>query len=160
MAITTTNKGSGNGLQVGKVSDLTLVANLKPGGAEHIRKLFAQDVEPVSVGAGIIDTIHTARVVIFDNDNRMMMITEFDGTWEQYMEDFATKMGPLLDAVFAYAEGYPGAADFEGFKRFHFDNQITPVAFYVANADATVKDVGKAMRLKNAFDQVLDVVQS
>ena len=52
--------------------------------------------------------LHDLRVVFIDNDTRMLFATVFDGTWDSYIDDFASKMPDQLDALFAEAEDYPG----------------------------------------------------
>ena len=48
---------------------------------------------------------------MFDDDTRLLFATSFDGTWDAYMEDFASKPLSLFDAVFRHVEGYDGAPD-------------------------------------------------
>jgi hypothetical protein len=43
-----------------------------------------------------IAIIHEARFVLFDGGTRLLFATSFDGSWDAYMEDFASKPLQLL----------------------------------------------------------------
>ena len=44
-----------------------------------------------------IAIIHEARFVPFDDDTRLLFATSFDGPWDAYMVDFASKPLQLFD---------------------------------------------------------------
>jgi hypothetical protein len=74
-----------------------------------------------------IATIHEARFVLFDDDTRLLFATSFDGSWDAYMDDFATS-GPtlqLFDAIFQHAEGYEGLPDLAAVKALILGAQAT-----------------------------------
>jgi hypothetical protein len=99
--------------------------------------------------------IHEARFVLFDGDTRLLFATSFDGTWDAYMEDFASKPLQLFDAIFRQVEGYDGLPDLAAVKRFISDAQET-AAGYALNYGGTVKEIRKALRVNAAFQRVLD----
>src|SRR5207247_3940524 len=104
-----------------------------------------------------VATIHEARFVLFDEDTRLLFATSFDGTWDAYMDDFFTS-GPtleLFDAVFTHVEGDEGLPDVAAVKAFVLSAQVTAAA-YARNYDGTVKEIRKAQRVNEAFQQVLD----
>jgi hypothetical protein len=77
-----------------------------------------------------IATIHEARFVLFDDNTRLLFATSFDGSWDAYMDDFATS-GPtlqLFDAIFQHAEGYGGLPDVAAVKAFILSAQATAAA--------------------------------
>ena len=65
-----------------------------------------------------IAVIHEARFVPFDDDTRLLFATSFDGPWESYMVDFASKPLKLFDAIFQHVEGYEGLPDLEAVRTF------------------------------------------
>ena len=72
----------------GKQGECTLLAPFKPGGAEKARAMARQR------RAGhrwVIGTLHNIRMAVIDNDTRMLFATIYDGTWDQYIDDFAAK---------------------------------------------------------------------
>ena len=73
------------------------------------------------------------------------------------MEDFFTS-GPtlaLFDAIFRHVEGYEGLPDVAAVKAFVLGAQVTAAA-YARNYGGTVKEIRKAERVNEAFQQVLD----
>jgi hypothetical protein len=99
--------------------------------------------------------LHDMRVVFFDNDTRMLFATVFDGTWDSYIDDFASKMPDQLDALFAEAEGYPGIHD-PSVKDYITKVQIKAEEFYSAYPNTTVTDIRKGQRVLKAWEELLD----
>jgi hypothetical protein len=102
-----------------------------------------------------IATIHEARFVLFDEGTRLLFATSFDGPWDAYMEDFASKPLQLFDSIFRHVEGYEGLPDLAAVKDFILSAQVTAGA-YARNYPGTVKEIRKARRVNQAFQQVLD----
>ena len=99
--------------------------------------------------------LHDLRVVFIDNDTRMLFATVFDGTWDSYIDDFASKMPDQLDALFAEVEDYPGIQDPTA-KDYIVKNQIKADEFYSAYPDTTVRQVRKGQRVLKAWEELLD----
>ena len=132
---------------------------MKPGHGEALREsLRALQASP-GYRPGDYDlpivTIHEARFVPFDNDTRLLFATSFNGSWDAYMLDFASKPLKLFDAVFRHVEGYEGLPDLEAVKTFIVSAQVT-AGGYSRNYGGTVKEIRKAERVNKAFQQVLD----
>ena len=102
-----------------------------------------------------IASIHEARFVLFDGDTRLLFATSFDGPWDAYMEDFASKPLQLFDSIFRHVEGYEGLPDLAAVKDFILSAQVT-AGGYARNYGGTVKEIRKAQRVNRAFQQVLD----
>jgi hypothetical protein len=92
---------------------------------------------------------------LFDDDTRLLFATSFDGPWDAYMVDFASKPLSLFDAVFRHVEGYEGLPDLTALQEFILSAQVTAAA-YARNYGGTVKEIQKAERVNAAFQQVLD----
>src|SRR5438309_12014500 len=104
-----------------------------------------------------VATIHEARFVLFDNDTRLAFVTSFDGPWDAYMQDFFTS-GPtlaLFDVIFRHVEGYDGLPDIDALRAFISGAEQTAGA-YQRNYPGTVKEIRKALRVNEAFQDVLD----
>ena len=94
----------------GKQGEFTLLAPFKPGGAEKAREI-ARIAERDEAAPGLqIGTLHDVRIALIDNDTRMLFATVYDGTWDQYIDDFAAGVSPIafLDELWLTLEGYPG----------------------------------------------------
>ncbi len=142
------------GRQSGNVSELTAMANLKPGGADRLRRIFNLTGGNFD-GAQKVSTLHNMRFVFFDDDTRILFATAYDGDWDTYINDFATKIPDLMDLLFANIEGWPGITSPE-VKDFIANHQIDAAGWFVANPRVTVVDVRRFQRLEAAVQAFLD----
>jgi hypothetical protein len=150
------------GLKAGQVQEFTLIMNLKPGGAERLRKKLASDSKFGNENNAVVDrvgTLHDMRFTIFDNDTRLLFASTFDGDWDAYINDFAALIPDLIDIVFEEVEGYPGIRSAD-IKDYIVKSQVTSTYFYSAYPDASVRDVWKAMKIKGGLDVLLDAASS
>jgi hypothetical protein len=149
------------GVRVGPTSEFSLFFRVRPGHGDALREALRALQSHPGYRPGeyhmAIATIHEARFVLFDDDTRLLFATSFDGSWDAYMDDFATS-GPtlqLFDAIFQHAEGYDGLPDTAAVKGLVLGAQATAAA-YARNYPGTVKEIRKALRVNKAFQQVLD----
>lgn len=142
------------GLKSGKVSELTAIAPLKPGGADRLRRIF-EIAKGNLAGATNVGTLHDLRIVFLDNDTKILFCTAYDGEWDPYINDFATKIPELMDLIFGNVEGWPGIKSPE-VKKFILDHQITASAWYVGVPHLTVKDVARNDKIVSGLNKVLD----
>jgi hypothetical protein len=149
------------GMSVGPTSEFSLFFRVKPGEAGVLRSAL-EDLQntpgyrPGDYGMAI-QSIHEARFVLFDDDTRLAFITSFDGPWDAYMEDFFTS-GPtlgLFDVIFQHVEGYDGLPDLAAVRNFVLGAEVGAAA-YARNYGGTVRQIRKAQRVNQAFQQVLD----
>src|ERR687893_231108 len=147
------------GIQVGPTSEFSLFFHVKPGHGEALRAALHALQESPGYRPGDYDlpigVIHEARFVPFDNDTRLLFATSFDGPWDSYMLDFASKPLKLFDAIFRHVEGYEGLPDLEAVKGFLSGAQRS-ASGYARNYGGTVSEIQKAQRLNAAFQRVLD----
>ena len=146
------------GRQSGNVSELTAIADLKPGGADRLRRIFNLTGGNFD-GAQKVSTLHDMRFVFFDDDTRILFATTYDGDWDTYINDFATKIPNLMDLLFANIEGWPGIAAPE-VKDFIAGLQIDAAGWFVANPQVTVVDVRRLQRMEQALDKFLDTMSA
>jgi len=147
------------GVSVGSTSEFSLFFRVKPGHEDALREAVGALQRTPGYRPGDYDlpiaTIHEARFVLFDDDTRLLFATSFDGPWDAYMVDFASKPMQLFDAIFRHVEGYEGLPDLAALTDFILSAQVT-AAGYARNYGGTVKEIRKAERVNNAFQQVLD----
>ena len=150
------------GLKAGQSNEFTLIMNLKPGGAERLRKKLTSDGKFTGQNQPLIDrmgTVHDMRFIIFDNDTRLLFASTFDGDWDQYLNDFGALIPDLIDIVFEEVEDYPGIRS-PDIKDYIVKSQVTSTYFYSAYPDASVRDIRKAMKIKRGLDVLLDAASS
>ena len=147
------------GVRVGSASEFSLFFRVRPGHESDLREAVQALQDSPGYRPGDYDlpiaTIHEARFVLFDEDTRLLFATSFDGPWDAYMEDFASKPLQLFDSIFRHVEGYEGLPDLAAVKDFILSAQVTAGA-YARNYPGTVKEIRKARRVNQAFQQVLD----
>ena len=152
---TETSSAGRTGLRRGKVSELTIVFPIAPGGAKRLRAVLDGGVNvdaPDRVG-----TVHDMRYVFLDNDTRILFATTYDGDWDPYVDDFATHIPDELDVVFCNCEGWPGVRS-PAVKDYIAKYQVTARAWYVSSPNLTVKDTKRLEKIAPAVEEFLDKV--
>ena len=142
------------GLKSGKVSELTAIAPLKPGGAEKLKKIMEIANGDLG-GATNVGTLHDLRIVLLENDTKILFCTAYDGDWDPYINDFATKIPQLMDIIFENVEGWPGIKSPE-VKQFILDHQITATGWYVGVPHLTVNDIRRHDKIVNGLNKAID----
>jgi hypothetical protein len=145
------------GIRIGKVSELTIIVPLAPGGAERTRA-FLKLIHGNLVGADKVGTVHDMRFVLLDNDTKMLFATAYDGdSWDAYIDDFVTKIPDFLDIINSAWEGWPGIRHPDA-KDYLAKHQVTAEGWYVGNPDLTVQETRRLKRIGEAVDEFLDKV--
>ena len=93
-----------------------------------------------------LKTVHFARVVFLDDNTKVAVITEFDGDFDTYVQDFAAALGPVFDAVFQHVEDAPplpveDPQNTPAFVEYTKKHHLPPVYFYSAYPDLTVYNI-------------------
>jgi hypothetical protein len=143
------------GSRLGKVSELTIIIPLAPGGAERTRA-FLRLLKGNLAGADDVGTVHDMRFVFLENDTKLLFATAYDGDWDSYIDDFATKIPDYLDIIDSAWEGWPGIRSPEA-KDYLAKHQVTAEGWFVAN-DLTVAETRRLRRIGQAVDEFLDKV--
>ena len=144
------------GVRQGKVSELTVIAPFAEGGAKRLRSLL-QLLEGNFQGADKVGTVHDMRFVFLDNDTKLLFATAYDGDWDPYIDDFATKIPDYMDLLFSNFEGWPGIHS-PLVKDWIVEHQIPAEGWYVANPNLTVVDTRRLERVGQAVDEFLDKI--
>jgi hypothetical protein len=144
------------GIRLGKVSELTIIVPLAPGGAERTRA-FLKLLGGNLAGADKVGSVHDMRFVFLDNDTRMLFATAYDGEWDSYIDDFVTKIPDYLDIIDSAWEGWPGIRSPHA-KDYLAEHQVTAEGWYVGNPDLTVAETRRLQRVGEAVDEFLDKV--
>ena len=150
------------GLKAGRSNEFTLIMQLKPGGAERLRKKLVSDPNFTGQNQKLIErlgTVHDLRFLIFDNDTRLLFASTFDGDWDAYIDDFAAVIPDQIDLIFGEAEGFPGIRS-PNIKDWTAKHQVTSTYFYSAYPNASVRDVWKALKVEGGLETLLDAATS
>jgi len=145
------------GVRLGKVSELTMIVPLLPGGAKRLRAFLQLLRGNLKRGGDLVGTLHNMRFVFLDNDTKLLFATAYDGDWDAYIDDFATKIPDYLDLIDSAWEGWPGIRSPQA-KDYIAKHQITAEGWYVAHPDLTVAETERQKRVSKAVEEFLDKV--
>ena len=144
------------GIRQGKVSELTAIAPFAPGGARRLRAVLRLLDGNFSAGRRV-GTLHNMRFVFLDNDTKFLFATAYDGAWDPYIDDFATKIPDEMDVIFSAFEGWPGIRS-PKVKDWIVQHQIPAEGWYVAHPDLSVAEAGRLKHIGKAVDEFLDTL--
>ncbi len=111
-----------------------------------------------------LSTIHYARWVLMENDERLLFCSNFDGSWDQYLRDFVivankkvpTKyhpnIMPWMDLIWGNCVGYPGTDDYFAFTSWVRSQMIPTTLYFPSITDTTVRDIAWLRQFKQHFD--------
>jgi hypothetical protein len=97
-----------------------------------------------------IPSIHFAHWSIINN-KQLLFLSNFDGSWSSYLDDFIDKASPGLTGIWSNTVGFPetrylvldGARDELRFKAFARSMQVPSLVWYSAYPDLTVQNIDK-----------------
>ncbi|HTE26956.1 hypothetical protein [Flavitalea sp.] len=113
---------------------------------------------------GGISSIHFAGWTIIDRGNRLLFLSNFDGSWENYLSDFVDRAATGLTAVWSNTVNFPptrflaidGANDEEKFKKWVRKYQIKTQVWYSAHEQQTVKNIWRNYHIAVGLFQKMD----
>jgi len=143
------------GLRSGNLSELTIITELKPEGARNLRLIF-ETLKGNLAGAKEVGTLHDMRFVFLDNDTKLLFCTCYDGDWDTYINDFATKIPEMMDLIFGNIEGWPGIKS-ATVKEFILSKQITASAWFVSHPNLTVSDITRLEKIGDGLNKLLEL---
>ena len=91
---------------------LTLVLPIRPDAGAALRaevdrlQALPPEENPVIAALEAIGTVHFARFVFLD-DERLAVITTYDGDFERYIMDFVDHVGPVFDVLLQHVADPP-----------------------------------------------------
>ena len=104
-----------------------------------------------------VGTVHDMRWVFLDNDTKVLFASTYDGDWDPYIDDFATKIPDVLDLQFGEVDGWPGVRN-PAIKDFIVKHQVQAHFWYVASPNLTAVETKRLEKIGPAVDEFLDKV--
>jgi hypothetical protein len=103
-----------------------------------------------------IPSIHFAHWSIINDNKQLLFLSNYDGSWSSYLDDFIDKAAPGLTGIWSNTQGFPytrflvfdGARDEIRFKRFARNHQIRSLVWYSAYRDLTVQNIDKDSKIR------------
>lgn len=98
-----------------------------------------------------IGTIHAARWIVLPGTRQLVFVSNYDGSWESYLEDFITKASEGVTAAWSSSEGFPttrflffkGAEDGDRMKRFARGSMQPTPCWFSAHPDLSTSAMRK-----------------
>ncbi len=107
-----------------------------------------------------IGTIHFAQWVRLPGTRKLVFLSNYDGSWQSYLEDFITKARAGLTGVWSNTADFPktkwlfqkGAADGHRFKRWARRQQIPTGFWYSAYPDLTALQIRNNVKIRQGLE--------
>jgi hypothetical protein len=111
-----------------------------------------------------IPSIHYAHWSLIDNGRRLLFLSNFDGSWENYLDDFIDKSHYGLTGIWSNTASFPrahllflkGATDGTLFKAWARDNQVNTNVWYSAYPSLTVETIDNNSAIREQLVSSLD----
>jgi len=120
--------------------------------------LWIISIQVKSVKGTLLDlaTIHFARWVIIDDGDNILFESNFDGSWENYIDDFVDHASAGMNLIWGNCIGFPrgGAKDIEAFKAYIRENQSPAQIYYSAYKDSTVRNILTDLSLSKKISEL------
>ena len=103
-------------------------------------------------GANTVGTLHFAHFVPLP-DNHLGFFTIFDGSFQQYIQDFTDKIGTVFDTLFDFVTDPPPtpvAKNAQAFYQWEVANNLPPLGLYSAYPGLAVQDIKALLADTNA----------
>jgi hypothetical protein len=111
------------------------------------------DKNPIWAALNQLRNVHFARFVFLNNNTQLAVITTYDGTFENYINEFIDSIGDVFDALLAHMDGAPPLPvqkfrdEFLAYVKANDLRGIEP--FYSAYPSATVLDIQDALSMQD-----------
>jgi hypothetical protein len=115
-----------------------------------------------------VKTIHFARWVFLDQQHRLFFASNYDGSLENYMDDFIDKIAWGLNIVFSNGVDYPetrflvldGAQNEQVFKRFNLTHQLVTPFWYAGYQGLTALNIDNNAQIRAGLYGFMDEAAS
>lgn len=151
----------------GKAYGMTVITPMPLSGSWLTRWIFRFARSVPSTLAGLIGLrfIHFARWVIIPKDawpslggekvrmkrDSLLFISNFNGTWDQYIDAFSDGIPTGLDLFWYRNDRYPGSVPITPFKDYIRANQIDCDYYYNATPGAAQRDIISGLKIRKAL---------
>src|SRR5437870_4839799 len=162
----------------GKVYAMNVITPMKPWKTWILRGLFFAlgHVKPLQNDLINLSFIEFARWVILPRRqfpflgngqvrehlkyDYLLFFSNFNGTWNQYIDAFSAVLSRGLDFIWRWSEKYPGSTPVTPFKGYIGRCQFDTDYYYNAYPRATTNDVKAALRVQAALEEFAKNSQS
>ena len=116
---------------------------------------------------GKLTSIHFAHWSVIDGGRNLLFLSNFDGSWESYLDDFIEKAHSGLTAVWSNGAGFArtqwlirdGATDGDAFKAWARISQLPSLVWYQAYPSLSIRRIDESSLLAERLHATLDPEQ-
>jgi hypothetical protein len=123
---------------------LTLAFPIKsPQDAKELADKLPSLTSQLTEALDAMGTVHYSRFSLL-SDKTLLLLANFDGEFEPLFREFAQRLGPLFDTVFAHVDSpppTPTAQSVDAFVKWAARKNIKSFASYMAYPKGTVQDI-------------------
>lgn len=130
---------------------------------EHLKRVGNRAHEKRQAAIRKMSTIHYARWFIVDENTlpgldgaHLVFTSNYDGKFEDYLDDFAKVDEGPLNLIFGHCIGWPGARPAVGFVDYVKKHEHPALIFYANYPLATVGEVRRALDWKNKTQKFIE----
>lgn len=154
----------------GKAYGMNVVTPMRPWKTWINRLIFmVARTQPQQLGGLLgLSIIHFARWVLIKRkqwpdlgqgrpqlrNDYMLFVSNFNGTWDQYIDAFSDGIPNGLDLFWYSSTKYPGSIPITPFKNYIRANQVDTDYYYNATPGAAQRDIKAALRLWAVLDRL------
>lgn len=150
-----------------KAYGMNVLTPMRPRHTWINRLLFMLGRSAPSLMSGLLNLsiIHFARWFIIKRDrwpgvrakdrpdlDYMFFVSNFNGTWDQYIDSFSDGIPNGLDLFWYSSIGYPGSIPITGFKNYIRLTQVDCDYYYNATPGSAQRDIKSALRVWAGID--------
>ena len=162
----------------GKAYAMNAITPMKVWKTPFVRLFFfiLGAIPPLQAALKGLSFIHFARWVIIGRDqfphlspeqpheqlhyDYMIFFSNFNGTWNQYIDAFSAVLSTGLNAIWWWSEKFPGSVPVTPFKDYIRLVQFDTDYYYNCYPRATTNDVKAALRVQDALNDFRKTSQS
>jgi hypothetical protein len=162
----------------GKAYAMNAITPMKPWKTPILKLFFLLlgAVKPLQNDLKNLSFIHFARWVVIrrnqfphlaDKQPReelrydyLVFFSNFNGTWNQYIDAFSAVLSKGLDLIWRWSEKYPGSTPVTAFKRYIALVQFDTDYYFNVYPRASTNDVKAALRVQDELDRFADASQA
>ncbi len=157
----------------GKAYAMNVLTPMRPwrGRIQHLIFMVARAAPAQLSGLLGLKLIHFARWVIIRRDqwpdlgqgrqvlknDYMLFMSNFNGTWDQYIDAFADGIPSGLDMFWYASTKYPHSIPISTFKAYIGANQIHTNYYYNATPGAAQRDIKAALRVRGEVQKLAEL---
>jgi len=106
-----------------------------------------------------LTNIHFAQWVLLDEGRRLLFLTNYDGSWENYLDDFIDEAASGLTAIWSNVRNFPrtwfltggGARDERPFKAVSRESEIVAPVWYSAYPSISVLSIDNSSAIRDGL---------